>query len=293
MSNDHYVPQSFLRAWSFDSSKKKVYRYGRIKGLKCVFTPASIISIASSQNLYSITDGTEQVSFESGVMARALDDPIAKAVKKFRDQSLGELGDEERDQLGRLILTLEARNPATIGEMNLSEADLSRVITEVTDGASPAARAEVSNLLKKMSKSTGTFAAGAYASWVYFLDLQALKKKRWTEVRIESDERPFVTSNYPTLMGATVPYENDRHISSLAMSPNKALLIASADFFENFKEIDAWTQCRYINLLTIAGASEAYTCQPEPDPWIERHLGWVKRTEPRNREDYFESALYE
>lgn len=295
MSNDHYVPQSFLRAWSFDPGKNKVYRYKRIQETnKVVFeTNASIRSCASSQDLYSISDGTEQASFEAIIMARALDDPIANVVAKFREKSLPELSDEERDQLGQLILTMEARNPATIKKMNLSETALDQVIEKVTANASSAARAEATELLRNMRESTGTWAAGAYVSWGYGQDLQALKRKRWTEVRIDGKERPFVTSNRPTLLGATVPYEHERHISSLAMSPTKALLIASASFFNDFKQLDVKTQCRYINLLTIAGASEVYTDQQERDPWIERHLGWAERTERGKQKEYFESALFD
>jgi len=295
MSNDHYVPQSFLRAWSFDPGKNRVYRYKRIKERnKVVFEAnASIRSSASSQDLYSISDGAEQASFEDTIMARALDDPIAKVVTKFREKSLKELSDEDRDQLGRLILTLEARNPATIEKMNLSEADLDRVIAKATVNASSTARAEATTLLKNMRESTGTWAAGAYASWGYGQDLQALKRKRWTEVCTDGEERPFVTSNYPTLLGATVPYEEEKHISSLAISPTKALLIASALFFHEFKELEVRIKCRYINLLTIAGASEAYTDQPVRDPWIECHLGWAERTERGKQGEYFNSALYE
>lgn len=294
MSNDHYVPQSFLRAWAFDGGRNKVYRYKLIPARRAVeFKDVSIRSIASSEDLYSINDGLNQVSFEQSIMNKALDQQLSSVVERLRESALSDLTDEERDRIGRLVLTLEARNPATLKMMILSEEDIDRIIDDMTGPVSPQSRDAARDLLRSMRQSTGALAAGTYSSWGYGPDLQALKGKRWLEVSIVDGVHQLVTSNYPTLLGATVPYGDDRHISSLAISPVKAIFISNPSVVEEFKAIDAETQFRYINLLTIAGASEAYTAQPNADPWIERHLGWATKISPENRAHYFSSALGE
>ena len=77
MSNDHYVPQHFLRAWACDAEQNKIRAYQRIEQTGQVVAyltkPRSIVSSASQKNLYQITDGVETAEFETIIMTRDVD----------------------------------------------------------------------------------------------------------------------------------------------------------------------------------------------------------------------------
>ena len=105
MSNDHYVPQHFLRAWACNADKNKIRAYQRIaqtgRVVASLTKPRSIVSSASQKSLYQITDGVETAEFETTIMTRDVDTPMSEVVLKLRSSGLSSLDQDEMALLCR------------------------------------------------------------------------------------------------------------------------------------------------------------------------------------------------
>lgn len=290
MSNDHFVPQHFLRAWAIDPEKKKLFGYQRIQQTNEIkFKERSIISTASAKDLYQISDGVQKAEFETRVMTEAVDTPMSAVVAKLRTIGLERLGQCDRELLARYITILEARNPRVIEQMMLSDVDLAKIMAEqLKFQVSPDAVAYVGKFMKSILPSSGKAAAGMFAGWGHGIDSTALLKKGWIEVN-RSDGGTFLSSNYP--VGRHGKYEDENSIISLAISPEKGLLFIPNDLQDTFQNSPVCELSKMIDLFTLARATEAYSISSLPNMFVMDHLGWMLWTDEKKYSEYARVAL--
>lgn len=290
MSNDHFVPQHFLRAWATDVNKKKLFGYKRIQQTgEIKFQERSIASSASAKDLYQITDGKETIEFETRIMTDAVDTPMSEVVARLRSDGLSNLSQTDREKIARYITILEARNPKVIEQMTLTEADLEKLMEEqLNSSASPKALADVSSFIKSILPSSGKAAAGMFAEWGHGLDSSALLNKGWIEV-LKNEEDTFLCSNYP--VGRHGKYEDQKSIITLAVSPTQGLLFVPISLQERYQTGCVDELSRMINLFTLGRATEAYSISASPNKFVMNHLGWMLRTEEKSYSEYAKSAL--
>lgn len=290
MSNDHFVPQHFLRAWATDLNKKKLFGYQRIQQTDAIkFQERSIVSSASAKNLYQITDGKETAEFETRIMTDAVDTPMSEVIAKLRSVGLAKLSQSDREILARYITILEARNPKVIEQMTLSEVDLEKIMAEqLKSPVSPEAVAYVGNFMKSILPSSGKAAAGMFAGWGHGIDSTALLNKGWVEVN-RIDGTTFLCSNYP--VGRHGQYEDEKSIIALAVSPTQGMLFVPIGLKDTFQKGPASKLSRMIDLFTLGRATEAYSISDSPNKFVMDHLGWMLRTEEKNYSAYVNFAL--
>lgn len=291
MSNDHYVPQHFLRAWACDEGGKKLHRYKRIAHTGRVeFKEQSIISSGSGQDLYQISDGEKKAEFETSVMTKAVDTPFSPVLEKFHFSGLKSLSQDERGKLARYIVILEGRNPHVIGLMQEGVTNNIDVLLEPAkeDGISDATIAEMQGLLERMLPTLGAAAAGMFAGWGHGQEAKALLEKQWVEIDFDKSEA-LVTSNYP--VGRWNWYTNPDSYLLLALTPRKALVIGNEKYCQTFLRATRQIQARVLNLMTIARATEAYCRSNSRSLFVERHLGWMLNQSEDKYSSYLACAL--
>lgn len=293
MSNDHYVPQHFLRAWACDAEKKKIRAYQRIEQTGQVVAnltkPRSIVSSASQKNLYQITDGVETAEFETSIMTRDVDTPMSDVVLKLRSSGLSSLDQDEIVRLCRYVVILEGRNPEVMNQMQLSAADVGGIFADIEKSGSfsKGAIEDVRKLTEQMFAASGAAATGAYAGFGHLPDADALMKKKCIEIT-RDDAKGFLTSNYP--VGREKDFLDPECLVTLAVSPTQALVFANAMTCQTFSRSPMDEQWRLIDLQTLAKASCAFTLFAEEDPFIERNLQWDQLRKVA-RHEYFACAM--
>lgn len=296
MSNDHYVPQHFLRAWACDAEQKKINAYRRIEHTGQVdFKPnkqRSIVSSASHQDLYQITDGVRTAEFESSVMTRGVDTPMSNVIFKLRASGLKTLNQDEKKLLCRYLVILEGRNPQVINQMQLSPADLHSISQDISKSgiASNEAIEDVRVFFERIFAHSGAASAGAYAGFAHFPDAEALMSKKCIEVT-RNDARGYLTSNYP--VGRENDFCNPNCLLTIAISPSKALVFSNEMVCQRIVASPDNEKWRMIDLQTLARATDAFTLLPTIDPFVVRHLGWKLRNEAAALKTYFSDAMNE
>ncbi|MEZ2354905.1 DUF4238 domain-containing protein [Caballeronia sp. RCC_10] len=293
--NHHYVPKHFLKAWSVDPARQKVHRYKWIPAAgKVEFKRGKpITACASANDLYTLSNSTETHEFESSVMTDLLDTPGSKILRKIRHEGIRQLSATERTLFAQYVVSLEARNPVVMEKMHLSGETIDRMATALAlkhqdvqgDIGSVAA-------LMKGLRSTGTLAAGAYVRFGGMDHARALSSRQWVELQTDPS-RPFFTSNYP--VGRCAWFDREDFFACLAVSPTLALFFVP--------QTQAWHSAlcrqggrlaaRMLSLLTLRGASEAYTRDSVCAAFIVDELSWRKRrtVEPGQEKDYLVSAM--
>ena len=230
MSNDHYVPQHFLRAWACDAEQNKIRAYQRIEQTGQVVAyltkPRSIVSSASQKNLYQITDGVETAEFETIIMTRDVDTPMSDVVLKLRSSGLSSLDQDEMVLLCRYVVILEGRNPEVMKQMQLSAADVGEIFADIEKNGSfsKGAIEDVRKLTEQMFAASGAAATGAYAGFGHLPDAAALMQKKCIEIT-RDDAKGFLTSNYP--VGRAKDFHDPNCLVTLAVSPTQALVFAN------------------------------------------------------------------
>lgn len=298
MSNDHYVPQHYLRGWAHDAKKKKLFAYKLIEQMnKVVFREASIVSSSSSENLYQISDGDNYAEFETTVMTSAVDTPGSLVIAKLRDSGLGSLTVQERMQLACYIVILEGRHPDTIKKMVLGEQDIDEIFHRIESDLplSKIAVQDVKEFTKKLQASSGALAAGLFAGWGHGTEASALLKRGWIEVE-RKDNQGFISSNYP--VGRYMEYSNQNLILTFPVSPTRAIWFVPQNIYERYgissKEVKAEMQLnvgKFIDIYSLGRATEAYSLIPEKDSFVEKHLGWARRTAEKDWPAYIKQAM--
>lgn len=298
MSNEHYVPQHFLRGWANDPERKKIFAHTLIPkaGNKVVFREKSIISSSSDDDLYRIIDGENHAEFETVVMTHAVDTPGSVIISKVRDCGLGSLTGLERAQLAAYIVILEARHPINIQAMTLTKEDISSVFDKISKQYPFKSEAiiDVRDFMQKIQASSGAAALGMFAGWGHGPEAQALLSRWWIEIE-RSDVQGFIGSNYP--VGRYNDYRGDNFVLTIPLSPTKAIWCMPPVFkamYDNVsdgeKEGTRRQICKYIDICTLGFATEAYSQLSEKDPFIEQHLGWALRMAPDKRRDYVKNV---
>lgn len=296
MSNDHYVPQHFLRAWACDAEQKKIYAYRRIEHTGNVdFNPSkprSIVSSASHENLYQITDGSHTAEFETSVMTRGVDTPMSAVILKLRSSSLSTLNDDEMSLLCRYVVILEGRNPRVIDQMQLSAADLQNIFSDIRKSgiASEKTIDETRQLFEKIFSRSGAASAGAYAGYGHLPDAAALVRKKCIEVT-RDDARGYLTSNYP--VGRVNDFLAEDCLLTIAISPSKALVFSNEKVCQKIAASPKKEVWRMIDLQTLASATDAFTSTNTIDPFVVNHLGWKLRNKVADQSNYFGKAMSE
>lgn len=298
MSNDHYVPQHYLRGWAHDENEKKLYSYKLIEYTKkVVFGPASIVSSSSKDNLYTISDGENRAEFETSVMTSLVDTPGSQIIAKLRVEKLDNLIVPDLIKLASYISILEARHPDTIAKMTLSEQDVNEIFSgfENSHLGTEVATSDVKAFLLKIIASSGAAAAGMFAGWGHGAESKALLNRGWIEVD-RNDRQGFICSNYP--VGRYVEYEKESLFLTFPVSPNKALwLLPPKDYKQYINTTDSGRAAtktnisKYIDIATLGRATEAYSLVSDKDQFIEKHLGWAKRTPEGKWSAYIKMAM--
>jgi hypothetical protein len=296
MSNDHYVPQHFLRAWACDAEQKKIYAYRRIEHTGEVDfkpnKPRSIVSSASHEDLYQITDGVHTAEFETSVMTRGVDTPMSAVIQKLRGYSLDTLNDDEMSLLCRYVVILEGRNPKVIDQMQLSAADLLNIFSDIKKSGTVSEKTidETRPFFEKIFAQSGAASAGAYAGFGHLPDAAALMRKKCIEVT-RDDTRGYLTSNYP--VGRENDFLDEKCVLTIAISPSKALVFSSEKVCQQIAASPNKEKWRMIDLQTLARATDAFTSTNTIDVFVVNHLGWKLQNKAADRPNYFRKAMSE
>lgn len=277
--NHHYVPRHFLEAWA---TQKKVNRYRLIKVNEETSVKfkrgVPISSCASEDHLYVVSDGIAHEEFETSIMTEQLDTPASLVIAKIRKHGIASLSSDEKNLFARYVTSLEARNPKTIAKMRFTLEDVIH-----RSGYPPKNELDIWELLLKTD--TGKLAAGAFASWGHTESTERLMSSHWVEKH--SLQNYLVTSNYP--VGKVGDYNKPHLAISIAISPSHAIFFLPDQEWENFLDGIVWEG--FVNFLTIANATDAYSGQSHPDSFIEKHLGWKERTKQSEQQELCASLL--
>ncbi|MGJ7575757.1 DUF4238 domain-containing protein [Variovorax sp. RB2P76] len=293
MSNDHYVPQHFLRAWACDPEKNKIRAYQRIeqtgKVVASLTKPRSIVTSASQSDLYQISDGVQTAEFETSIMTRDVDTPMSNVLLKLRSFGLGSLNQEDMLLLCRYVVILEGRNPAVMKQMQLSTTDVGDIFAgiEKSGSFSKGAIADLRKLTEQMFAVSGAAATGAYAGFGHLPDAAALLQMKCIEIT-RDDAKGYLTSNYP--VGRVNDFRDPGCLVTLAVSPTQGLVFANETICQKLSSSPTDEQWRLIDLQTLSKASYAFTIFSKMDPFVERHLGWDLHREVA-RQEYFSCAM--
>jgi len=293
--NHHYVPKHFLKAWSVDPARQKVHGYKWIPSAdKVEFKHGkSITACASAIDLYTLSNSAETHEFESSVMTELLDTPGSKILRKIRHEGIRQLSAMERSVFARYVVSLEARNPVVMEQMRLSGETIDRLATALALKHKDV-KGNIGSVVALMKglHSTGALAAGAYVRSGGKDHARALLGRQWIELHTDPS-RPFFTSNYP--VGRCAWFDRDDFFVCLAVSPTLALFFVP--------QTEAWYSalCRQggrpaalmLKILTLRGASEAYTCDSVHAELIVDELSWRRRklVEPDREKDYLVAAM--
>jgi len=299
MSNDHYVPQHYLRAWANDLEQNKLFSYKLIEHQSKVHfkKDGSVKTSSSQKNLYQISDGQAFAEFETTLMTPEVDTPGSAIIKKVRSCGLGSLTAPERFQLASYIVILEARHPDTIRKMDISEDDLQRIFKEIdgSNGTSRQAMDDVKSFMLSIRPSLGTAASGMFAGWGHGQEAQALLSKGWIEIA-RTDKQGFFCSNYP--VGSFEDYAAPNAAFTFPLSPSRALWCVPLEvklkleaLNETKRKVAMDEACKMVDIFTLGKATEAYSLVADPNPFIQQHLGWMRRINSRQWSTYFKLMM--
>lgn len=284
-SNDHFVPQHFLRGWSHPTDENKMGRsYRRISHTGSVVTREfpSIVTSASQNNLNSYTVDGKHVSFEDDI-TKNIDTPGAPVIQALRTSGLKSLNNILKIELCKYIFTLESRNPSVMSAMDASVDDIMNGIKGSREGLADARAA-----LEKIERR-GALISGVFASWGHRRFSRVLRELEWAEIRAPN-ACEFVTSEYP--VGRLGSYEDPSNlVVFIAISPSLAIAIASAKHMRVILKEEPVLRAQTINLLTISRAERGFSQSTKEDPFIKAHLGWMLNLDEISPSAYFVNAL--
>ena len=273
--NHHYVPQHFLRAW--EAAKGKVLRYRRISATgKVEVRESSIRKTASADDLYRVwfRDGSLQV--ESSIVTRWIDEDGHRILERARNESVVNWGVEERKRLATYLTCLEARNPAVLREMDLTDRLDEIRLRMIADGCgSHKSVDEVVDYLKA-TKSLGVAVLALFAQNEKLGLLgnpfaHGLLDAYWEEINFEGS--PLLTSTYPTARWGDYL---KAVFFVIALSPSKALIISRDPNVRVLRTIPEPLRHRVINFYTLAKANEAFHHDASLKDFVSSHMGWAK-----------------
>jgi hypothetical protein len=242
MSNDHYVPQFYLRNFSPTGAKGRIWCYERnqrpcLKGIKYV---------ACEEDFYQFTDATGQKDNTiEKFYDKATENPAAPVIKKIIAMDHIFLSDDERETVAHFIGHLITRNPLYrpinvdhLEYLKDEESFLARVETvELTVEEAKQRRAEIlsnpETFLEEVNRDKEQLTVSGPIPLAIDYTVEILQRQ-W--LLIESDcSRIFITSDNPV---SIVPRKSGskksgfiNHTLYLPLSPSKCLLLKQGDGF--------------------------------------------------------------
>ncbi len=277
----HYVPRFLLREWARPASNGQIkilahywdVRQGRLKSF-----PGGESQFCYRDDLFSLSRHEHGKDAIERIFFKEVDDAAARAHRKILGHGVRSLTDEERSDLVRLLLSLDARRPGAVSQLvERGSKHYANGLDNDEDILESFKRAGV-NI--KPSEYFEELTGNTLADQA-MLSIQALTNNpsagarlmnmRWGVYRLSDADGRFVLSDRPFIR--VNPLDGPNALCALPLSPALLLLISGSDAtVDNIRRLPV-KRVRMLANSDSAMQADRYVFSIEDEGWwLERRL---------------------